>query len=203
MSLKTFVTKSAEESLRQCGFIASGMIWNRHVNDLVHVIEFQENRWNTKAERDFGISIGVAFPAVWEIVWGKTAPRVFSISECFPQVPFGFLPSVNIGRNVGWTYVVDEENSHVEEEVHNALASHCVPFLNKCLSLQSVLAMSRELSLPLQPYEQICKAVMCFLSSRQQEGQQILDGVSSNPHLRAWSKRVDTVMDGLRKAGLT
>ncbi len=188
--LKELSSQYIAPALKSVGFAKHGLIWNRRIDGLVHVIHVEETRWSDDNESDFGVSTGVAVAEVHRIVWGKELPRVVRESDCLPRFPYGYLPGVDAGRNVGWKLHSQEDIERVGLDVRGAIKEKCLPVLNRCRSVQDVQMLANGLEQWKQPAERLKFAVLNCMVGQDEAWKAILDEMESDPKLAAWKARI-------------
>lgn len=185
--------------LKLAGFTRHGLVWNRRFERLVHVIHVEETRWSDENESEFGISTGVAVAEVYRIVWGKELPPVVRESDCLPRFPYGYLPGVDIGRDVGWKLCGESDIEPVGIEVTRAIEQKCLPVLDACQSVQDVLTLADGADRWRQPAEKLKLAVLNCLAGREDSCQAILGRLESDPRLKAWRPRISETRNRLQE----
>jgi len=195
--LKQLSSKYVAPLLKSAGFTKHGLIWNRRIDHLVHVIHIEETRWSDEDESEFGISIGVTVEEVYRIVWGKELPSVVRESDCLPRFPYGYLPGVEAGRNLGWKLHSQEEIEQAGPDVMGAIQQKCLPVLDRCRSVHDVQKLADGVDQWKQPAERLKFAVLNYLAAHRTEATEILAEMLANPKLKAWHERVRGVSERL------
>lgn len=196
--LKQLLSKYVAPVFKSAGFTKHGLIWNRRTDHLVHVIHVEETRWSDEDESEFGISTGVAVNEVHRIVWGKDLPPVVRESDCLPRFPYGYLPGVEVGRDIGWR--LHDNQSDIEQaglDVMRAIQQRCLPVLDRCRSVHDVQKLADGADKWKQPAERLEFAVLNCLVGQRVEATEILAEMLANPKLRAWHDRVRGVSERL------
>jgi hypothetical protein len=183
--------------LKSAGFTKHGLIWNRRLDHLVHVIHVEETRWSDEDESEFGINTGVAVDEVHRVVWGEELPSVVRESDCLPRFPYGYLPGVEAGRDIGWKLHNQSDIEQVGPDVMGAIQQKCLPVLDRCRSVQAVQKLADGADKWKQPAERLEFAVLNCLVGQRTEATEILAEMLANPKLKAWHDRVRGVSERL------
>jgi hypothetical protein len=195
--LKQLSSKYVVPVLKSAGFTKHGLIWNRQSEDVVHVLEVLESRWSDEEESTFGIGIGIAANEVHEIVWGKEQPKPVREVDCFPRYPIGYLPTVNLGRDIHWKLRSTDEIDQSGPEVMELIRGRCMPLLDRCQSIENVLQLADGIDRWKHPAEKLKFVVLNYLVGRRTEATEILAEMLANPKLKAWHDRVRGVSERL------
>jgi hypothetical protein len=109
------------------GFHRKKRTWNRRVGDLIDVIDIQETRWRTAENTQFTLNVGILWPRVFEICWGKRAPSHSLETSCTARIRVGQLSEER--RDLWWE--LEEEEPLDITRISNTLHSVVLPFLAK------------------------------------------------------------------------
>ena len=197
--LKQLSSQYIAPALKSAGFTKHGLIWNRRIDRLVHVFRVEETRWSGEDESDFGVNIGVAVPEVHRVVWGEELPRVVRESDCLPRFPYGYLPGVEVGRNIGWKLHGPADIEQVGPDVMRAIREKCLPVLIRCQSVQDVQKLADGVEQWKQPAERLKFTVLSCLAGQDESWETVLNDMESNPRLTAWKARISETRDRLRE----
>jgi len=191
--LKQLSFKYVAPLLKSVGFRKHGLIWNRRIDHITHVIHIEETRWSDDDESDFGISVGVAVDEVHRIVWGKDLPSIVRESDCLPRFPYGYLPGVEDGRNIGWKIHSQSDIEQVGPSLMQAIQQKCLPLLDRCRSVHDVRTIADGADRWKQPAERLKFAVLSCLAGQRSEATKMLADMLANPKYKAWHDRVRRV----------
>jgi len=179
-------------------FIKKNYVWNRQNGKIIHVIELQKSRWNTKDRYDFTLNIGIWLKPLWEILWNKPAPSFVHSENCFPEYRVGeVLEWDNSAKDLWWTLNPGTDVENLGVEIKNILQEKCLPFLNKCNSMQDVLCFAIKKDKRLHPYGKLAIATLNHLNGKYDIAEEILTEMESNKKLEAWRDKIQKVRERL------
>jgi hypothetical protein len=183
-------------------FIRKRHVWNKHKRDVIHVIAIQKSQWNTKDKCTFTLNIGIWLKPLWEILQNKTAPSFIHPEDCFPEYRVGeLLEWDKPAKDLWWTLDQNTDAASVGTEIKNVLQKNCLPFLNKCNSLQDVLYFAIRKNKSLHPYGKLAIATLNHLNGKYDIAEEILTEMESNKKLEAWREKIQKVRERLLSNG--
>ncbi len=189
--LNNIVKKFISPQLKVAGFKKKSETWNRNINDIVHVINVQESRWNDSGEVSFTLNIGIMVRSVESIVWGKEPSLFVPDTSCFPRFRVGYLPGVDVGKDIWWRLQSNSQNEDVGTEVCCVIKEKCLPLLDRCCSISNILELIKDTQICKQPADKLALAVLMCLGGQEKLGNKIINEILEDPKLKGWYKCIE------------
>lgn len=190
--MRKLVGQHVSPTLRNKGFRKKGLVWNRNLGDIVHVLDIQPSRWNTKDEKSFTINVGVLYKPAWSICWGKACPEVIKAHDCFPEFRIGQLLANLAPKALDkwWTLKSEDDVEVVGEELQDVISEKCLPFLESCASLRQISVIITDHDDWKQPAQRMAYAILKYCAGETEVAIAILNEMIANRKLEAWHPRL-------------
>ena len=198
---KSIVDEFISPLLKSAGFKKSGQTWNRNTNGIIHVINSQKSQWSDSDETRFTINIGILVRPIYQIIEDKEPAKIVSESSCFPCFRIGYLPGVDVGKDIWWELHSSSEPESIKEignEIACLIKDKCLPLLDCCQTIPDVLAFTDKVEKWYHASEKLSLAVMMCLGGREERGQALFDELESNEKLKSWHPRIKEARTRLR-----
>jgi len=189
--------------LKEHGFKKSNITWNRNSVEVTHVINTQKSRFNEKYYIRFTLNVGMWMQPVWSIYHNLEIPKFISINNCFPDFRLGeLLYDFSKVRDKWWLITNVDDVKVVGEELYNALAQKCIPFLDqfKLMSDVKTFVDKNKVSLCMFPYSKLCYAILSHILGDTETCEQILNEFEVKK-MDYWKKDIDGIKSRLKIPG--
>lgn len=187
------IKKYLTSALKEKGFKKHHFVWNKKLDDIVHVVDVQKSRWSSPGEISFTINVGVWIKQNWAICWGDDFPKVIKEVDCFPRFRIGKLLH---GESLDEWWKIREDNiEQVGSEVKSVIQNKCFPFFEKCHSLNQISEIAGDIENWKQPAERIAYAVLKYLDGEKKLSEKILAELEDEAV--AWQPRIQQVRNKL------
>jgi len=127
--------------LADAGFDRRRLRWQRHVQGLIDVIEFQPSAWNDRTGQAFTVNLGVLVPFVYQTCWQSEEPTFPKEVDCTVRRRIGVLaaPAGRVkAHDLWWKIASRSDLDNTASKVLEHLCSYGLPFLARVKSLESV-----------------------------------------------------------------
>jgi len=158
---KDLINKNIAPILKQCGFKKKNFTWNRSVNGVIQVINFQLSRYNDHDSQKFTINVGVFHPQLWRINKGEPAPKFITEFDCFPRERIGYIDNTKKdNKDLWWTITNETDVIELSREIKNIIEDKCIPFLDIMTDYHAVSNFYLCLPKVLLPIDKIYLAII-------------------------------------------
>ncbi len=197
MMFKDLVKIFVSPLLKQHGFRKNRLTWNKTVDGLIQVVDFQVSRFSSPEEESFTINLGVFYPDIWHKCWAKEPPKFVNEEDCFPRVRIAQILNgySQEATDYWWTCNAEVEIDKIGKEIKMLLEKKCLPFLDEMLDLQNVIRLYSSGPVKLTPIEKIYLAIMKYSIGDIDSSIDLLKEVSTISN--AWASRVDAIRSRL------
>lgn len=157
--LENFLKEHVTSFLKEAGFKKRHKIWNKNVDGLIQVINFQSSSFSTSAEVSFTINVGVFNPKIWTILWDKKVPKFINEIDCFPRVRIGEL--IENGKFDKWWKISDNSDfPSLGKEIQSLIQNNCFTFLDTMMDERQIIEYYTEHVKNVKPIEKIELAIV-------------------------------------------
>ena len=127
--------------LKAAGFRRQGNHLHRTVDGIIHVVNFQANRWGTATSGSFTVNLAVTSPFLYATWTGVPLPSN-PASAVFPWASrLGYLMPVH--RDYWWNVDGKTNVDHLSREAAGAILEFGLPLLDSLRGVEVVLAYLR------------------------------------------------------------
>ncbi|MGB7419995.1 MAG: DUF4304 domain-containing protein [Erythrobacter sp.] len=195
--LKRLLSGKISVSLKNEGFIGRGLSWNREVEDVIQVIEFQRDRYSSVGVISFTINIGVFRREVWSIAWGVPEPSFVKEEHCFPRIRVGEImhDAPGLPKDIWWRIHKDVQDFENLENIREAIINKCIPKLNQLSDIDYIFDYYVERQRFILPADKIYLAILLQKCGRSDEANSLFGKISAVSE--EWKSRVLQVQKNL------
>lgn len=197
--IKQLVSQYVATDLKEVGFKKNRLVWNRPVDSITHVIEFQQSQWNDSTELQFTINIGVLSEQLWKTCNQALIPKTVREVDCFPRYRIGDLlsSSKEQKKDKWWALRSPDDINETGVEVNRVIQETCLPLLDRCNSHDSMLAIAGSYEKWHHPVDRISYSVLIYLVGRKAEAAHCLTNLEESLRSEAWRRKIRTVREHL------
>jgi Domain of unknown function (DUF4304) len=195
-NLVTYLAKNYfDPVLLSHGFQRSGLICNRRLPCLVHVLDIQLSNWSGGNSAEFTMNLGVWIEQVWRVCWDKAVPTTLKETDCFPR--WRVADVLGSAKDVWWTVASHADVEVVGIELQDILLNQCIPFMDSLDSIGAVVAVAEDPVLRRFPAELLSYAILKHLSGEPKAASRILRALLADPEAEIWRARVSGIIERL------
>ncbi len=189
------MNKQIAPLLKSFGYKKSGLTWNKHAGDIIHVINIQSDSHNNQS---FTINLGIFDKNIWKICWGKETPKFVNEEDCFPRFRIGDLLSdfSDKGTDFWWSCNSSTNEQHLGNEILDMLKNKCIPLLERSANINLIEEFLTKKGINLMPIEKIYLGIIKYKLDKIISSNELFDQVSDIS--QSWAKRIEFVNKQLK-----
>ena len=185
---KELINKDIVALLKQYGFKKQNLTWNRSLNGITQVINFQLSSYNNENIQQFTINLGVFYPQLWRINKGEKIPKFITEFDCFPRERIGYIKN---NKDLWWTINNETDVIELSKEIKKVIEDKCIPFLDKMRDYHEVSNFYSCSPKVLLPIEKIYLAIIRNILQDLNTSEKLLKEVSKISE--NWANKVKEV----------
>jgi len=192
--------------LTEHGFRRRKSTWNRKVEGIVHMIDFEVSKMHQPEVAEMvTFSVGVGVDDVQEVLSAKV-PSFYKSEHCVCHVRVGDVASYKYDK--WWDLTPGSDIRTVAHDVARDLRLYCLPYLDRidclCAVRDCILDVKRFYpKAGLEPFHRMCLAVVYFLKGEQEQYNQVRGDLLCGKGLKygreLWASRMREVAARLEK----
>lgn len=200
--LKSLLDAHIAPLLLEHGFKRKKSTWNRRLDDIVHMIEFQVSKgYSPRVVESFTINVGVGVDSVSKAVHGSV-PTFYKDWSCITHERIGFLRHDDNHFDKWWELRSEPDIARVVGDISHDLQRYAFTTLDQIRTIYDVRKFIMEVDshkpkATMDPYVRLGLAVICYIVGEHEHYQHLRDNLLSGHDLRyghaLWHDRMSEV----------